>query len=59
MIARCAGILIPLFSIRSTDDFGRGGFGGLLPMGQMAVAMGHRLLQLLPIDEVAPGETSP
>ncbi|MBV8451377.1 MAG: 4-alpha-glucanotransferase, partial [Deltaproteobacteria bacterium] len=59
MIARCAGILIPLFSIRSAADFGRGEFGGLLPMGQMALAMGHRLLQLLPIDEVAPGETSP
>jgi 4-alpha-glucanotransferase len=59
MIARCAGILIPLFSIRSAEDFGRGEFGGLLPMGQMALAMGHRLLQLLPIDEVAPGETSP
>jgi len=59
MIARCAGILIPLFSIRASEDFGRGEFGGLLPMGQMALAMGHRLLQLLPIDEVAPGETSP
>src|SRR5262245_7311087 len=59
MIARCAGILIPLFSLRSSEDFGRGEFGGLLPMAQMALAMGHRLLQLLPIDEVAPGETSP
>jgi len=59
MIARCAGILIPLFSIRSTEDFGRGELGGLLPMGQMALMMGHRLLQLLPIDEVVPGETSP
>jgi 4-alpha-glucanotransferase len=59
MIARCAGILIPLFSIRSTQDFGRGEFGGLLPMGQMALRMGHRLVQLLPIDEVAPDETSP
>jgi 4-alpha-glucanotransferase len=59
MLARCAGILIPLFSIRTTDDFGRGEFGGLLPMGQMALATGHRLLQLLPIDEVAAGETSP
>jgi 4-alpha-glucanotransferase len=51
--------LIPLFSIRSADDFGRGEFGGLVPMGEMALAMGHRLIQLLPIDEVAPGETSP
>jgi 4-alpha-glucanotransferase len=59
MIARRAGILIPLFSIRSIEDFGRGEFGGLLAMGQMALAMGHRLLQLLPIDEVTAGETSP
>ena len=59
MIARCAGILIPLFSLRSIEDFGRGEFGGLMAMSQMALAMGHRLLQLLPIDEVAPGETSP
>jgi 4-alpha-glucanotransferase len=59
MIARCAGILIPLFSVRSSEDFGRGEFGGLVPMAQMALAMGHRLLQLLPIDEVAPGEASP
>jgi 4-alpha-glucanotransferase len=59
MLARCAGILIPLFSIRTTQDFGRGEYGGLLPMGRMALEMGHRLLQLLPIDEVAPGETSP
>ena len=59
MVARCAGILIPLFSIRSAQDCGRGEFGGLLPMAQLALAMGHRLLQLLPINEVAPGETSP
>jgi 4-alpha-glucanotransferase len=59
MIARCAGILIPLFSLRSTEDLGRGEFGGLLPMGRMALAMGHRLLQLLPINEVPAGETSP
>src|ERR1700758_1775755 len=59
MIPRCAGILIPLFSIRSTEDFGRGEFEGLLAMGEMALAMGHRLLQLLPIDEVAPAQTSP
>jgi 4-alpha-glucanotransferase len=59
MIGRCAGILIPLFSIRSVHDFGRGEFGGLVPMARMALAMGHRLLQLLPIDEVAPGQKSP
>ncbi len=59
MTDRSAGVLIPLFSIRSADDFGRGEFSGLPPMGEMALAMGHRLIQLLPVDEVALGETSP
>ncbi|HJU28965.1 MAG TPA: 4-alpha-glucanotransferase, partial [Candidatus Binataceae bacterium] len=59
MIDRCAGVLIPLFSLRSIHDLGRGDIGGLAPMADFALAMGHRLLQLLPINEVAPGETSP
>src|SRR4029077_3917464 len=32
---------------------------GLVPMADFALAMGHRMIQLLPIDETAPGETSP
>ena len=56
---RCAGVLIPLFSLRTREDFGRGEIGGLLAMGDLALAMGHRLIQLLPIDETAPGESSP
>jgi 4-alpha-glucanotransferase len=59
MFDRCAGVLIPLFSLRSIGDFGRGEIGGLAPMADFALAMGHRLIQLLPINEVAPGETSP
>jgi 4-alpha-glucanotransferase len=56
---RYAGILIPLFSLRTADDWGRGDIGGLLPMGDFARAMGHRLIQILPINETAPDETSP
>jgi 4-alpha-glucanotransferase len=59
MIPRCAGVLIPLFSIRSRRDLGRGEIGGLVPMADLALAMGHRLIQLLPIDEVESGQTSP
>jgi 4-alpha-glucanotransferase len=59
MSARCAGILIPLFSLRSPDDFGRGEIGGLAEFGEFALAMGQRVIQLLPIDEVPPGESSP
>jgi 4-alpha-glucanotransferase len=56
---RRAGVLIPLFSLRTTSDLGRGEIGGLVPMADFALAMGHRLLQILPIDEIAPDETSP
>lgn len=59
ILERCAGVLIPLFSLRTREDFGRGEIGGLLAMGDLALATGHRLIQLLPIDESAPGESSP
>src|ERR1700722_17960323 len=59
MLQRIAGVLIPLFSLRTTDDFGRGEIRGLVPMAEFALAIGHRMIQLLPIDETAPGETSP
>jgi 4-alpha-glucanotransferase len=52
-------MLVPLFSIRSPDDFGRGEIGGLGGLGRLALAMGQRLIQLLPIDETLPGEASP
>lgn len=51
--------MIPLFSLRASGDFERGDIGGLVPMGELAAATGCRLLQLLPIDETAPGEASP
>src|SRR5579863_3850683 len=59
MIDRCAGVLVPLFSLRTAADFGRGDFAAVLPMGRFALAMGHRLIQLLPLDETAGAEASP
>jgi 4-alpha-glucanotransferase len=59
MLQRIAGVLIPLFSLRTTEDLGRGEIRGLIAMADFARAMGHRMIQLLPIDETAPGETSP
>jgi 4-alpha-glucanotransferase len=58
-LPRCAGFLIPLFSLRTTNDLGRGEIGGLVPMADFGLAIGHRLIQLLPIDEIARDETSP
>ena len=58
-MSRSAGILIPLFSLRTRDDLGRGEIGGLVAMADVALKMGHRVVQLLPLDDLAPGETSP
>jgi 4-alpha-glucanotransferase len=57
--SRRAGILIPLFSIPSSRSWGIGEIGDLPLLARWLEGAGQRLLQLLPINEVAPGETSP
>ncbi len=59
MLARSAGILIPLFSLRTAGDLGRGEIMQMKPMIDFALSVGHRIIQLLPLDETAPGEASP
>jgi 4-alpha-glucanotransferase len=56
---RRGGILVPLFSLASTRSWGIGEIGDLAPMARWLAAAGQRLLQLLPINEMPPGETSP
>lgn len=59
MIPRIAGILIPLFSIRTRTDAGIGDIASLRPMTDLTAAMGNRAILMLPIDETAPGMASP
>jgi 4-alpha-glucanotransferase len=59
MLPRSAGILIPLFSIRTRDNLGRGEILDLAPMIDFALSMGHRVIQLLPLDETGPDDLSP
>src|SRR5260370_17104378 len=59
MLTRSAGILIPLFSIRMCDNLGRGEILDLAPMIDFALSMGHRVIQLLPLDETGPDDLSP
>jgi len=59
MLPRSAGILIPLFSIRTRDCLGRGEILDLAPMIDFALSMGHRVIQLLPLDETGPDDLSP
>ncbi len=57
--SRRAGILVPLFSIPSSDSWGIGEIGDIEPMARWLDTSGQRVLQLLPINEMRPGETSP
>jgi 4-alpha-glucanotransferase len=56
---RRAGILVPLFSIPSSTSWGIGEIGDIGPMTRWLEASGQSILQLLPVSEMAPQETSP
>lgn len=58
-IPRMAGILIPLFSVRAREDLGCGEIPDLAEMIDFGVEMGHRAIQLLPLEEAALGQASP
>jgi 4-alpha-glucanotransferase len=57
--SRRAGILVPLFSIPSSRSWGIGEIGDLERLISWLAAAGQRVLQLLPITEVSPGDASP
>jgi len=48
---RCAGTLVPVFSLRSESSFGVGDFGDLKKMIDWVAMTGQRLLQILPIND--------
>ena len=56
---RLSGILMPLFSCPRTTSWGIGDIGDLEAMTAWLAAAGQRVLQLLPINEMAPGQQSP
>ena len=56
---RRAGLLIPLFSCASTTSWGIGEIADIPATAAWVSAAGGRVLQLLPINEMAPGQSSP
>jgi 4-alpha-glucanotransferase len=56
---RRAGVLIPLFSCPTTASWGIGDIGDIGPLTAWLAAAGLRVLQLLPINEMAPDQQSP
>ncbi|MFO0609280.1 MAG: 4-alpha-glucanotransferase [Polyangiales bacterium] len=56
---RVAGVTVPLFSLRTEGSWGIGEIGDLPRFARWLRAAGVRLIQLLPLGEIAGGETSP
>src|SRR5262249_46971281 len=56
---RRAGLCVPLFSCPSTASWGIGEIEDIPLMTAWLAGAGQRVLQLLPINEMAPGQQSP
>jgi len=56
---RHAGLLVPLFSCPSRRSWGIGEIGDIEPMAAWLRSAGQDVLQLLPLNEMAPGQQSP
>jgi len=56
---RRAGVLIPLFSCPSTASWGIGDICDVEPVTEWLASAGQRVFQLLPLNEMAPGQQSP
>lgn len=48
---RGSGVAIPVFSLRSEQDFGVGDFYDLMPMVDWAESTGQKFIQLLPVND--------
>ncbi len=48
---RAAGTVLPVFALRSQEDWGVGDFGDLKTLTDWAVQTGQRVLQLLPVND--------
>src|SRR5512140_744414 len=59
MPPRQAGVLIPLFSLRSGSDWGVGEIPDLVPFARWARDAGISVILLLPVNEAARGQNSP
>jgi len=56
---RAAGVAVPLFALRGASDLGSGAILDLIPFIDWLARWHHGIVQLLPLNEAAPGEASP
>ncbi len=58
-MGRQAGVLLPLFSIRTPSGWGLGEIPDLVPFARWAASAGLSVLQVLPVNEASRGQQSP
>jgi len=56
---RQAGVLLPLFSLRSSADWGVGEIPDLVPFARWCASAGFQVAQVLPVNETSRGQNSP
>jgi 4-alpha-glucanotransferase len=54
---KCAGVSIPVFSLRSRNSFGIGDFGDLLQLIDWVKITGQKIIQILPINDTTQTRT--
>lgn len=59
MTTRRAGVLLPLFSLRTSHDWGIGEIPDLVPFAAWAARAGFSVVQILPVNEASLGQNSP
>ena len=57
--SRSCGILLPLSAMKTQTDWGVGDFGALQQWTEFFAGQGIKILQILPLQETAPGVTCP
>jgi len=56
---RRAGVVVPLFALRSREDWGVGGIGDIPRFAKWAAQAGFSVMQFLPVNETSDGDFSP
>lgn len=59
LASRTTGILLPLSAMKTSSDWGVGDFGSLREWTEFFAGLGVQFIQILPLQETAPGENCP
>ena len=59
LASRTTGVLLPLSAMKTPGDWGVGDFGSLRAWTEFLAGLGIKFIQILPLQETAPGQNCP